>query len=116
MAQESAVTALLNLSLEELNRSAITAAGAIKPLVYALRTGTAPAKQNAACALLSLSGIEENRATIGTCGAIPPLVALLSAGSTRGKKVRSPALPVPRNAAQTPPFSSTNLSATRFYV
>uniref|UniRef100_A0A0E0I2X5 U-box domain-containing protein n=2 Tax=Oryza TaxID=4527 RepID=A0A0E0I2X5_ORYNI len=86
VAQESAVTALLNLSLEERNRSAITAAGAIKPLVYALRTGTASAKQNAACALLSLSGIEENRATIGACGAIPPLVALLSAGSTRGKK------------------------------
>ncbi|KAG8079959.1 hypothetical protein GUJ93_ZPchr0007g4922 [Zizania palustris] len=84
--QENAVTALLNLSLEERNRSAITAAGAIKPLVYALRTGTASAKQNAACALLSLSGIEENRATIGACGAIPPLVALLSAGSTRGKK------------------------------
>ena len=77
VAQESAVTALLNLSLEELNRSAITAAGAIKPLVYALRTGTAPAKQNAACALLSLSGIEETRATIGPCSAIPPLVALL---------------------------------------
>ncbi|XP_062188223.1 U-box domain-containing protein 4-like [Phragmites australis] len=86
VAQESAVTALLNLSLEERNWSAITAAGAIKPLVYALRTGTAAAKQNAACALLSLSGIEENRATIGACGAIPPLVALLSAGSTRGKK------------------------------
>ncbi|TVU03941.1 hypothetical protein EJB05_50497, partial [Eragrostis curvula] len=86
VAQENAVTALLNLSLEERNRSAITAAGAIKPLVYALRTGTAAAKQNAACALLSLSGIEENRATIGACGAVPPLVALLSAGSTRGKK------------------------------
>jgi hypothetical protein len=86
VAQENAVTALLNLSLEERNRSAITAAGSIKPLVYALRMGTAAAKQNAACALLSLSGIEENRATIGACGAIPPLVALLSAGSTRGKK------------------------------
>ncbi|KAK3125531.1 hypothetical protein QOZ80_7BG0606170 [Eleusine coracana subsp. coracana] len=85
-AQESAVTALLNLSLEERNRSAITAAGAVKPLVYALRTGTAAAKQNAACALLSLSGTEESRATIGACGAVPPLVALLSAGSTRGKK------------------------------
>ncbi|KAI5012370.1 hypothetical protein ZWY2020_024504 [Hordeum vulgare] len=83
---ENAVTALLNLSLEERNRSAITATGGIKPLVYALRTGTASAKQNAACALLSLSGIEENRATIGACGAIAPLVALLSAGSTRGKK------------------------------
>ncbi|KAM0865034.1 hypothetical protein ACQ4PT_043546 [Festuca glaucescens] len=86
VAQENAVTALLNLSLEDRNRSAITAAGAIKPLVYALRTGTAPAKQNAACALLSLSGIEDNRATIGACGAVAPLVALLSAGSTRGKK------------------------------
>jgi hypothetical protein len=86
VAQENAVTALLNLSLEERNRSVITAAGAIKPLVYALRTGTAAAKQNAACALLSLSGIEENRATIGACGAVPPLVALLSTGSTRGKK------------------------------
>ncbi|ONM24757.1 U-box domain-containing protein 4 [Zea mays] len=86
VAQESAATALLNLSLEDRNRSAITTAGAIKPLVYALRTGTAPAKQNAACALLSLSGIEDNRATIGACGAIPPLVALLSAASTRGKK------------------------------
>jgi hypothetical protein len=64
---------------------------------------TAPAKQNAACALLSLSGIEENRATIGACGAIPLLVALLYAGSTGGKKVHSPALPVPstRHAAQT---------------
>ena len=86
VAQENAVTALLNLSLEERNRSAITAAGAIKPLVYALRTGTASAQQNSACALLSLSGIEENRATIGACGAVAPLVALLSAGSSRGKK------------------------------
>nr|XP_009395597.2 PREDICTED: U-box domain-containing protein 4-like [Musa acuminata subsp. malaccensis] len=85
-AQESAVTALLNLSLEEANKGPITAAGAIKPLVYALRTGTAVAKQNAACALLSLSMIEENRATIGACGAIPPLVALLVGGTSRGKK------------------------------
>ncbi|KAJ3672996.1 hypothetical protein LUZ60_006370 [Juncus effusus] len=84
--QESAVTALLNLSLEESNKAAITASGAIKPLVYALRTGTWVAKQNAACALLSLSMIEENRITIGALGAIPPLVSLLVHGSTRGKK------------------------------
>ncbi|KAJ0980086.1 hypothetical protein J5N97_008341 [Dioscorea zingiberensis] len=85
-AQENAVTALLNLSLEEQNKAPITAAGAIKPLVYALKTGTAIAKQNAACALLSLSMIEDNRTTIGVCGAIPPLVSLLLNGSTRGKK------------------------------
>ncbi|CAD5183640.1 unnamed protein product [Musa acuminata subsp. malaccensis] len=84
--QESAVTAMLNISLEEANKGPITAAGAIKPLVYALRTGTAVTKQNAACALLSLSTIEENRATIGACGAIPQLVALLMDGTTRGKK------------------------------
>ncbi|KAI4976359.1 hypothetical protein ZWY2020_049966 [Hordeum vulgare] len=86
MAQENTVKVLLNLSLEERNRSAITAAGAIKSLIYMLWTGTASAKQNAACALLSLSGIEENRATIGVCGAIAPLVPMLSAGSTRGNK------------------------------
>ncbi|XP_042458043.1 U-box domain-containing protein 4-like [Zingiber officinale] len=84
--QESAVTALLNLSLEEENKKPITTAGAIKPMVYALRTGTAVAKQNAACALLSLSMIEENRGAIGACGAIPPLVSLLVSGSSRGKK------------------------------
>ncbi|MQM21401.1 hypothetical protein Taro_054441 [Colocasia esculenta] len=84
--QENAVTALLNLSLEEPNKAPITAAGAIKPLVYALKTGTAAAKQNSACALLNLSMIEDNRATIGACGAIPPLVSLLLHGSSRGKK------------------------------
>ncbi|KAG0494814.1 hypothetical protein HPP92_005808 [Vanilla planifolia] len=84
--QENAVTALLNLSLEESNKTPITVAGAIKPLVYALRTGTATAKQNAACALLSLSMMEDNRITIGVCGAIPPLVSLMVNGSSRGKK------------------------------
>ncbi|XP_020580165.1 U-box domain-containing protein 4-like [Phalaenopsis equestris] len=86
IAQENAVTALLNLSLEESNKTPITAAGAIKPLVYALRTGTATSKQNAACALLSLSMIEENQIIIGVCGAIPPLVSLLVNGSSRGKQ------------------------------
>ncbi|KAJ6808332.1 putative U-box domain-containing protein 4 [Iris pallida] len=85
-AQENAVTALLNLSLEEANKDPITAAGAIKPLVYALRTGTATAKQNAACALLSLSTNDDSRMTIGVVGAIPPLISLLINGSTRGKK------------------------------
>ncbi|KAL0921707.1 hypothetical protein M5K25_008807 [Dendrobium thyrsiflorum] len=85
-AQENAVTALLNLSLQESNKTPITDAGAIKPLVYALRTGTSTAKQNAACALLNLSMIEDNRITIGVCGAIPPLVSLMVNGSSRGKK------------------------------
>lgn len=84
--QETAVTALLNLSLEEENQGPIMAAAAVKPLVYVLRTGTAVAKQNSACALLSLSMEEENRVTIGASGSIPPLVALLVGGTSRGKK------------------------------
>ncbi|GLJ30826.1 hypothetical protein SUGI_0612130 [Cryptomeria japonica] len=84
--QENAVTALLNLSLYENNKSEITAAGAIKPLIHVLKCGTSTAKENAACTLLSLSLIEDNKATIGTAGAIPPLVALLINGSLRGKK------------------------------
>ncbi|KAG9443588.1 hypothetical protein H6P81_014928 [Aristolochia fimbriata] len=84
--QEHAVTALLNLSLDERNKEAITEAGAIKPLVYALKTGTAASKQNAACALMNLSLIEENRLSIGACGAVPPLVAMLMGESNRGKK------------------------------
>ncbi|XP_042448854.1 uncharacterized protein LOC122033756 [Zingiber officinale] len=69
--QESAVTALLNLLLEEENKKPIIIAGA---------------KQNAACALLNLSMIEENRGTIGACGAILSLVSLLVSGSSREKK------------------------------
>nr|CAD1832494.1 unnamed protein product [Ananas comosus var. bracteatus] len=86
-AQESAATALLNLSLAEANRAAIAGApGGIKGLVHALRTGTAAAKQNAACALLSLAMAEEHRAAVGASGAVPALVALMVGGSSRGKK------------------------------
>ncbi|KAA8519175.1 hypothetical protein F0562_013431 [Nyssa sinensis] len=84
--QEHAVTALLNLSLDEGNKSLITNAGAIKSLIYVLKTGTETSKQNAACALLSLSLIDDNKISIGACGAIPPLVSLLINGSNRGKK------------------------------
>nr|DAD30507.1 TPA_asm: hypothetical protein HUJ06_009358 [Nelumbo nucifera] len=60
-------------------------AGAIKPLVYILKTGTEVSKQNTACALLNLSLIEDNMVLIGACGAIPPLVSFLLNGSNRGK-------------------------------
>ncbi|RVW33587.1 U-box domain-containing protein 4 [Vitis vinifera] len=83
---EHAVTALLNLSLHEENKTLITNAGAIKSLVYVLKTGTETSKQNAACALLNLSLIDDNKISIGACGAIPPLVSLLLNGSNRGKK------------------------------
>ncbi|BAT98099.1 hypothetical protein VIGAN_09171600 [Vigna angularis var. angularis] len=65
---------------------------AIKPLVRALSTGTATAKENAACALLRLSQVEENKAAIGRSGAIPPLVSLLASGGFRAKKDASTVL------------------------
>ncbi|KAL5977340.1 hypothetical protein ACLOJK_021686 [Asimina triloba] len=86
MAQEQAVTALLNLSLHEDNKLEITECGAIKPLIFVLKMGTPVSKQNAACALLNLSLVEDNKITIGACGAIPPLVSLLLNGSNCGKK------------------------------
>lgn len=84
--QEHAVTALLNLSLLETNKSLIITAGAVKSLIHALKTGTDASKQNAACGLLSLASTEKNKLSIGASGAIPPLVTLLKNGSTRGKK------------------------------
>ncbi|KAL5573225.1 hypothetical protein UlMin_022822 [Ulmus minor] len=84
--QEHTVTALLNLSLHEGNKALITNTGAIKSLVYVLKTGTETSKQKAACALLTLALVEENKSSIGACGAIPPLVSLLINGSMRGKK------------------------------
>ncbi|MFS8000297.1 putative armadillo-like helical protein [Helianthus anomalus] len=54
--QEHVVTALLNLSLLDDNKPLI--AGAVKSLIYVLKTGTEVSKQNAACALLSLAMVE----------------------------------------------------------
>ncbi|KAL5570890.1 hypothetical protein UlMin_020487 [Ulmus minor] len=84
--QEHAITALLNLSSHEGNKALITNVGAIKSLVYILKTETETSKQKADCALLNLALVEENKSSIGACRAIPPLVSLLINGSTRGKK------------------------------
>lgn len=84
--QENAVTALLNLSLNDNNKSEIAAANAITPLVHVLEVGTSAAKENAAGALLSLCVMDENKVAIGRSGAVEPLVDLLINGSPRGKK------------------------------
>ncbi|KAF5202222.1 U-box domain-containing protein [Thalictrum thalictroides] len=90
--QENAVTALLNLSINDNNKIAITNADAIEPLVHVLETGSAVAKENSAATLFSLSVIEENKARIGRSGAIGPLVGLLGNGTPRGKKDAATAL------------------------
>ncbi|KAG0574089.1 hypothetical protein KC19_VG233000 [Ceratodon purpureus] len=90
--QENAVTALLNLSINDNNKAEIARAGAIGPLVNVLGVGNAEAMENAAATLFSLSVMDDNKVTIGASGAIPPLVHLLINGSPRGKKDAATAL------------------------
>ncbi|KAL2525277.1 U-box domain-containing protein 4 [Abeliophyllum distichum] len=90
--QENAVTALLNLSINDNNKTAIANANAIEPLIHVLETGSPEAKSNSAATLFSLSVIEENKIKIGRSGAIKPLVDLLGNGTPRGKKDAATAL------------------------
>ncbi|XP_064948280.1 U-box domain-containing protein 4-like isoform X2 [Musa acuminata AAA Group] len=90
--QENAVTALLNLSINDNNKIAIANAGAVDPLIYVLETGNSEAKENSAATLFSLSVIEENKVRIGRSRAIKPLVELLANGTPRGKKDAATAL------------------------
>ncbi|KAJ7523103.1 hypothetical protein O6H91_18G037500 [Diphasiastrum complanatum] len=90
--QEHAVTALLNLSINDNNKGQIVLAGAINPIVEVLRGGSMEARENAAATLFSLSVVDENKVTIGMSGAIPALVELLRDGSPRGKKDAATAL------------------------
>ncbi|XP_010942967.1 U-box domain-containing protein 4 isoform X1 [Elaeis guineensis] len=90
--QENAVTALLNLSINDNNKTAIANAGAIDPLIHVLETGNPEARENSAATLFSLSVIEESKVRIGRSGAIKPLVELLGNGTPRGKKDAATAL------------------------
>ncbi|GKV48327.1 hypothetical protein SLEP1_g55151 [Rubroshorea leprosula] len=84
--QENAVTALLNLSIDESNKKLIATAEAIPPIIEVLQHGSNEARENSAAALFSLSMIDENKVTIGLSSGIPPLVELLKNGTIRGKK------------------------------
>nr|XP_010933040.1 U-box domain-containing protein 4 [Elaeis guineensis] len=90
--QENAVTALLNLSINDNNKIAIANAGAIDLLIHVLETGNCQARENSAATLFSLSVIGENKVRIGRSGAIRPLVELLGNGTPRGKKDATTAL------------------------
>ncbi|KAK4578722.1 hypothetical protein RGQ29_028704 [Quercus rubra] len=84
--QEHAVTALLNLSINESNKGTIVNAGAIPDIVDVLKNGSMEARENAAATLFSLSVIDENKVAIGAARAIPALITLLCEGTPRGKK------------------------------
>ncbi|KAF7829484.1 U-box domain-containing protein 15 [Senna tora] len=84
--QEHAVTALLNLSIDEGNKKLISNEGAIPAIIEVLDSGSIEAKENAAAALFSLSMLDENKEIVGLSNGIPPLVELLRSGTIRGKK------------------------------
>ncbi|KAL5994102.1 U-box domain-containing protein 14 [Asimina triloba] len=84
--QEHAVTAILNLSINDTNKGSIVNSGAIPDIVDVLKNGSMEARENAAATLFSLSVVDENKVAIGAAGAIPALIDLLCEGSPRGKK------------------------------
>ncbi|KAM3711009.1 hypothetical protein ACB098_01G076600 [Castanea mollissima] len=90
--QEHAVTALLNLSIDEANKKIIAREGAIPAIIEILQKGSTEARENSAAALFSLSMLDENKITVGSSNGIPPLVALLQNGTIRGKKDAATAL------------------------
>lgn len=90
--QENAVTALLNLSINDTNKTMIAEAGAIDPLIHVLKSGNMEARENSAATLFSLSVLEEYKIKIGRSGAVKALVDLLGFGSLRGKKDAATAL------------------------
>lgn len=90
--QENAVTALLNLSINNSNKITIAEAGAIEPLIHVVESGSTEAQENSAATLFSLSVLEEYKAKIGRSGAVKALVNLLASGSLRGKKDAATAL------------------------
>lgn len=89
--QENAVTALLNLSINEKNRDVIMETeGALDKIVGVLcgvGDSTAAARENAAAALFSLTSAKEYRVEVGSrAAAIDGLLLMLREGGTRGKR------------------------------
>ncbi|KAG7959988.1 hypothetical protein I3843_10G097900 [Carya illinoinensis] len=89
VAQENSVTAMLNLSIYEKNKSRIMdEEGCLESIVEVLRFGhTTEARENAAATLFSLSAVHDYKKRIADEeGAVEALAGLLREGTPRGKK------------------------------
>ncbi|CAM8896292.1 unnamed protein product [Rhodiola kirilowii] len=89
VAQENAVTAVLNLSIYEKNKTRVMdEEGCLESIVDVLRFGlTTEARENAAATLFSLSAVHDYKKKIAyERGAIEALTMLLKEGTLRGKK------------------------------
>ncbi|KAG1330234.1 U-box domain-containing protein 17 [Cocos nucifera] len=89
VAQENAVTAILNLSIYDGNKSRVLdEEGCLRLIVYVLRQGrTMEARENAAATLFSLSVVHEYKTRImDEPDAVETLANMLTDGSPRGRK------------------------------
>ncbi|KAL8192150.1 hypothetical protein R6Q57_028012 [Mikania cordata] len=89
IAQENAVTAILNLSIYEKNKTRIMEEdGCLRSIVSVLKSGhTIESKENAAATLFSLSAVHDYKKQIADEeGALSTLAGLLRDGTPRGKK------------------------------
>ncbi|KAK2642558.1 hypothetical protein Ddye_024321 [Dipteronia dyeriana] len=89
VAQENSVTAMLNLSIYDKNKSRIMEEErCLGSIVQVLRFGlTTEARENAAATLFSLSAVHDYKKRIADeRGAVEALAGLLRMGTTRGKK------------------------------
>uniref|UniRef100_A0A6N2NJR6 RING-type E3 ubiquitin transferase n=1 Tax=Salix viminalis TaxID=40686 RepID=A0A6N2NJR6_SALVM len=89
VAQENSVTAILNLSIYDKNKSRIMdESGCLGSIIEVLRLGlTTEARENAAATLFSLSAVHDNKKRIADEeGAVEALAGLLTVGTPRGKK------------------------------
>ncbi|KAL9230564.1 hypothetical protein vseg_005901 [Gypsophila vaccaria] len=75
--QVNSVAALVNLSLEKVNKVKIVRAGFVPPLIDLLRGRSPDAQEHACGALFSLALDDENKTAIGVLGALQPLIHMM---------------------------------------
>lgn len=81
--QTNAAAAIVNLSLEKVNKVKIVRSGIVPPLIDVLKGGFFEAQEHAAGALFSLAVEDDNRTAIGVLGALEPLLHALRSESER---------------------------------
>ncbi|KAL5722309.1 hypothetical protein ACHQM5_005846 [Ranunculus cassubicifolius] len=83
--QVNSVAALVNLSLEKVNKVKIVRSGVVPLLIDVLKGGFPEAQEHAAGAIFSLALDDDNKMAIGVLGALPPLLHMLRSDSERAR-------------------------------
>ncbi|KAI3985609.1 hypothetical protein MKX01_033892 [Papaver californicum] len=81
--QINTAAALVNLSLEKMNKVKIVRSGIVPLLIEVLKGGFPESQEHAAGALFSLALDDENKTAIGVLGALQPILHMLRSESER---------------------------------